>query len=53
MPAGANHAGRTRADRKKITVPVTAVELADVDREARKLGVSRAEYVRRLVLPPR
>jgi hypothetical protein len=49
MPAGIN-AGRTRADRKKITVPVTAAELAIVDKQARRAGLTRAEFVRRLVL---
>ena len=50
MPAGIN-AGRTRADRQKITVPVTAAEMAIVDARALAAGLSRAEFVRRLVLP--
>lgn len=50
MPAGINF-GRTRADRKKITVPVTAAELAIVDKAAKKACLSRAEFVRQTVLP--
>lgn len=46
MPAGINN-GRTRADRKKITVPVTGAEMSYIDKQARKAKISRAEFVRR------
>lgn len=50
MPAGANHAGRTRAKRTTLTAPVTRDELARIDAHARAAGLSRAEYVRRACL---
>jgi len=51
MPAGPNHQGRTRENRTMLTVPMRRDEIAAVDKAARKAGLSRAEYVRRLVLP--
>lgn len=45
MPAG-EHNGRTRADRKTLTAPVTAEEKAKAESNARAKGVSLAEWIR-------
>lgn len=47
MPAGPNHAGRTREARTMITAPVSQQERARVERNAARKGLSIAEYVRR------
>jgi metal-responsive CopG/Arc/MetJ family transcriptional regulator len=49
MPAGVKHSGRTRTDRKTLTVPMRKDELADVDWAARREGLSRAEFVRQAI----
>lgn len=46
MPPGARHAGRTRADRKTLTAPVTADEKAKAEANARAKGLSLAEWIR-------
>jgi len=43
------HEGRTRAERKTLTAPMTVAELAAVDAAAKLAGLTRAEYVRRAV----
>jgi hypothetical protein len=45
MPAGINR-GRTRADRKTLTAPVTSDEKARAEANARAKGVSLAEWIR-------
>ena len=46
MPTGRHHDGRTRADRKTLTAPVTAEEKAKAEANAKTKGVSLAEYIR-------
>lgn len=49
MPAAANHAGRTREDRKIMAAPVTEKEKERAEAKAARLGISLAELIRRAV----
>lgn len=46
MPAPANHAGRTREDRKFLTAPVTKDEKRRAVDKARRLKISVSDLVR-------
>lgn len=46
MPTGPDHDGRTRAERKMLTAPVTVDEKAKAVANARAKGVSLAEWIR-------
>ena len=52
MPAAANNNGRTRADRKTLTAPVTADEKARAEANAKRAGVSLAEWIRQRCCRP-
>lgn len=40
-------AGRTRATRKRLTIPYTPTEWESIDAEAKRQGLTKTEFVRR------